>query len=138
MLLRRLSAMRPVRRAIAGVVVPVMFAIVLLPPAFRQGSGAAPWALVSACFLVAYLALEWGKAGWLPPVYALEWSPEGLGVRLLWRSDVIPPGSEVLVKIGTLTTAVRSPEGRWYPLPAEVFDRLVEAADDGSRSPERE
>ncbi len=138
MLLRRLSAMRPVRFVAAGVVFPLILAALALPAVHRMGMLASGWAVLWVGCMVAYVAWEWARAGWLWPVYSLEWSPEGLAARFLWRSDVIPPGSEVLVKIGNLTTAVRSPAGRWYPLPAEVFDRLVEAVDDGSNRPERE
>ncbi len=83
------------------------------------------WAI--AFFWGVYVVGDRIQAGWLPGIYSLEWSPAGLDARLLWWSDVIPPGTEVVVRFGLLVTAVRSPGGRWYPVPGVVFDRLMEA-----------
>jgi hypothetical protein len=133
MLLKQARALRPVRSAVASVYVPFMFSLLFISMAHSSSTGLStdPFVWVFGCSVILYVVLDRIQAGWLPALYALEWSPTGLDARLLWWSDVIPPGTEVTVRFGLLVTAVRSPGGRWYPVPGEVFDRLVEARGEG-------
>lgn len=133
MLLKRAREMRPIRSAYANFLMPASF-VLLLFTFVRSSTGG--WTVdpllgLAATFLGIVALGQWIQSGWLPVVYSLEWSPAGLSARLLWWSDVIPPGTEVAVRVRLLSTAVRSPGGRWYPVPGEVFDRVVEARGEG-------
>lgn len=133
LLLKQARAVRPVRTAVTSVFMPVMFSLIFISMAYSSSAGWStdPFVWLYMCILALYVVLDRIQAGWLPVFYAIEWSPTGLNARLLWWSDVIPPGTEVMVWFGLLVTAVRSPGGRWYPVPGEVFDRLVEARGEG-------
>ena len=132
MLLRRANAMRPLRR-VGTVVYPVCMGVVFVIIGYNSTTG---WSLDPLLWIVVasvgvFVLGNCIQAGWFPGMYSLEWSPEGLNARLLWWSDVIPPGTEVAVRFGLIVTAVRSPVGRWYPVPGVVFDGLVEARGGG-------
>jgi hypothetical protein len=133
MLLRRARAIRPVRGFVQGVFLPLMLAMVLVRLAYHPkfGWSTDPVVWFVGISLAVHVLGDRIQAGWFPGIYSLEWSPEGLDARLLWWSDVIPSGTEIAVRFGLIVTAVRSPAGRWYPVPGVVFDRLVEARGGG-------
>ncbi|MCC5823846.1 MAG: hypothetical protein LAT64_08865 [Phycisphaerales bacterium] len=130
MLLKRAESMRPVRSAYVNFVMPMLLILVLYV-LWRSLSAGGGWIVDLFVWFAAgafglTVLVQWVQAGWLPAVYSLEWSPRGLSARWLWRSDVIPPGTEITVRIAMHSTSVRSPAGRWYPVPGEVFDLIVE------------
>lgn len=132
MLLKRAKEMKPLRR-VGTILYPVFMGALVLHLGYTSAArgNVDPLVWILAASVVVYVVGNWIQAGWLPVVYSLEWSPAGLSARLLWWSDVIPPGTEVAVRFGLIVTAVRSPGGRWYPVPGVVFDQLVEARGEG-------
>lgn len=120
--------MRPYRIVFSNFCLPAVFIFfagrLSLPTTSYRGFDPFVWPIL--VLSIVFTLWNWAQSGWLPRVYAATWSQRGLEVRLFGYAHTFEAGAAVEAKRMLLVAALRSPDGRWYPLPSEVFDRLVE------------
>jgi hypothetical protein len=118
----------PYRVVFSNIILPAIFVFLAgrISAGSSSGYGFSPFVLPILAVAAVFTLWNWAQSGWLPRVYAATWSQGGLEIHLFGSTHAFDAGAPVEAKRMPLVAALRSPGGRWYPLPSEVFDRLVE------------